>query len=150
MEKFAVIDAAKWFWLAGLTLAAWYDRKEKSIPLWIPVIWSAAGILSGSAGMNGGGGLRVLPALSVGGVLVFLSFLTGGALGLGDGYFFLMSAFYWEWQELLLLLGGSLGISCLWGTFLLLRRHKNRGDCWKETIPFLCCVWPVGVCLLWG
>ncbi len=54
--------------------------------------------------------VRIGKAAGIGVTLLILAKLTGGAMGGGDGLFFLMSAFYWDWKELLVLFLETLAI----------------------------------------
>lgn len=140
----------KWFWLLGLTLAAWEDLRSREFPYWIFWIWLVPGI--GNAASDGL--LGHLEAASVGAGLLLVSRATRGALGAGDGLFFLLSACYLDLRETGLLLIMGLGISGIWSMAVILRncmaqnrdRHSDRRG---GTIPFLACIWLPGLWLVW-
>ena len=97
---------------------------------------------------------RIGKAAGIGGTMLILAKLTQGAIGCGDGLFFLMSACYWDWKYLMALFLGALGVSSAWGMILLMKRQWSRGGIhagkMMETIPFLTCCLVPGVCLVWN
>ena len=97
--------------------------------------------------------VRVGKAAGIGVILLILAKLTRGAIGSGDGLFFLMSACYWDWKDLMVLFLGALAVSSVWGMILLMKRQWSRGGIHagktKETIPFLTCCLVPGVFLAW-
>ncbi len=131
-------------WLLCLTAAALEDLKTRQVSVWIlfaamiPGLWNLCcsdiepHLWSALAGI----------------VMLVLSRMTEGALGEGDGWFFLVCALYWKWWEVWILLLGGLGIGSIWGTVLFLYRRWNQGSKKANaTIPLLTCVWPVGIWL---
>jgi leader peptidase (prepilin peptidase)/N-methyltransferase len=131
-------------WLLCLTVAALEDLKTRQVSLILLLVGSIPGIW---ALCIWGFHLSAhLWAASVGVFMLLLSRITKGALGEGDGYFFLFSALYWNTEQVCLLFLGSLGIGCIWGMGLFMYERWN-GKFNRDTasIPFLTCVWPVGV-----
>lgn len=136
----------RWFWLLGLTLAAWEDLRSREFPYWIFWLWLIPGI--GYAVADGI--LKHLAAASVGVGLLLVSRATRGALGLGDGLFFLLSACYLDLREIGLLLMMSLGISGIWSMVVILKSCMTQTDGSRSrTIPFLVCTWLPGLWLAW-
>ncbi len=136
----------RWFWLLGLTLAAWEDLRSREFPYWIFWLWLIPGI--GHAVTDGF--LGHLEAASVGVGLLLVSRATRGALGQGDGLFFLLSACYLDLREIGLLLMMSLGISSIWSMVIVLRSCMSQtGGSRGRTIPLLACTWLPGLWLVW-
>lgn len=124
----------KWCWLLCLTAAAWEDLRSRQVSFVILFIGFAVGITS----MCLSGIWEHVLAGIMGLIMVGLSKITGGALGEGDGWFYLFSACYWNIWEIGGLFLGGLSVGFVWATFLLMNK-KNT------TIPFLACTWPIGV-----
>ena len=79
--------------------------------------------------------------------MLLTAWATGGALGAGDGLFFLMSACYLDLRETAFLLLAGLGISGIWSMAVILQSHMGSGRR-PGTVPFLTCVWLPGVWLI--
>ena len=107
--------------------------RNKSVSVWLYLGYGAvAGVIRLT------GGEPVLQALSgglVGVVLLAAGWLTAGAIGIGDGLFFVVSGLYLSFYDnVRLLLYGILwgGIFCL---FLFLHGKKHGIN--RMTVPFL-------------
>ena len=167
----------KILWMVLLIVAAYQDFRERQVS----VRWLACGAAAGMIGCCLMAGeryqgmletginvervsllmnivkiqiVRIGKAAGIGIALLILAKLTRGAMGGGDGLFFLMSAFYWDWKELLVLFLETLAISSAWGIALLMKRQWNRAGTpsvrWKETIPFLTCCLIPGILQVWN
>ena len=133
-------------WFLGLTLAAWEDFRSRRVSCWLLLVLLAPGIWNMYSSDLAGHLSAALTGVS----MLLLSKVTRGALGEGDGWFFLLSACYLDAGEITVLFLGSLGISCVWGMVLLMGGCLGQTRRMSyETIPFLTCAWPVGACLLW-
>ena len=126
--------------------AAWEDGREKAVSVWL---FTAAGIAGLILALLQGdvGGERLLSCM-VGVGLLLISRLTGEAIGMGDGWFFVVSGLYLRAHlNLKLLIYGILlnGIVCggiyLWGLL-------HGQDYKKKTIPFLPILIPVWIGLV--
>lgn len=131
-------------WLLCLTIAALEDLKTRQISLilllagTIPGIWN---LCRHSSDIS-----AYLWAALTGIFMLILSRITEGALGEGDGYFFLFSALYLDVGKVTLLFLGGLVIGCIWGIGLFMHgRWRGNPKGLNASIPFLACVWPVGV-----
>ncbi len=134
----------RWFWLLGLTLAAWEDLRSREFPYWIFWFW----LIPGLGNVVTDSVWKHLGAASVGTGMLLVSRVTGGALGAGDGLFFLLSACYLDLQETVLLFLMALGISCLWSMTAVLRSFATAAAGKTMTIPFLACAWLPGLWLI--
>ena len=134
----------RWFWLLGLTLAAWEDLRRREFPYWILGVWLVPGAVY--AVMSGIGDHLI--AAAVGAVMLLLSKATRGALGEGDGLFFLLTACYLRFLETAALFLMGLGVSGVWSMGILLRSRWRADTCAGDTVPFLTCVWLPGVWLV--
>lgn len=134
----------KFIWLLCLTIAALEDLKTRQVSLILFLAGAIPGILNL---YNYGADISAhLWAALAGIVMLMLSRITEGALGEGDGWFFLLSALYWDAEKVLLLFSGGLVIGCIWGMGLFMHgRWSGNRKKTNASIPFLACVWPVGV-----
>lgn len=129
-----------------LLAAAWEDGREKAVSLWLFKAAGVAGVLL--ALLQGDMGAERLLSCMVGVGLLLLSRLTDEAIGMGDGYFFVVSGLFLSvLLNLKLLFYGTFlnGIACggiyVWG--LLWGR-----DVKKKTVPFLPFLVPVWIGLV--
>jgi len=138
-------DFMKWCWLLCLTVAAWEDWRTRQISSAILFIGMAVGIWSLCSSEL----LSHVWAGLIGLSMLGISKITRGALGEGDGLFFLFSACYWNVREIGLLFLGGLGIGFVWAIVLLMHsRWSGKAEKLEVTIPFLVCTWPVGAWLV--
>ena len=118
-----------------LAAAAWQDLRNKSVSVWL---YLGYGAVAGAIRLTGGE--PVLQALSgglVGVVLLAAGWMTAGAIGIGDGLFFVVSGLYLSFYDnVRLLLYGILwgGIFCL---FLFLHGKKHGINIHRMTVLFL-------------
>lgn len=142
-----------------LLAAAWQDGKSRRISVRFlglfcfvgAVICIKKGVETWQKGEWSVWFLMPLLAAALPGVmLLFLSRITGGEVGEGDGVFFLGAALFLDWETCMLLFAGGLlcgsavGVGMIvWG---LIKRKSVRG----LRLPFLLCLLPVWGCLLAG
>lgn len=123
MEKICII--------IFLVLNSWTDIRKKEISLASVVICMGCGITA--AVFQGELSFGYFAAAAPGCLVIALSFLTAGAVGLGDGLILLSLGTLLSWEKVLgILLAGSL-CSCVYGAILLLLRKNVR----KRQIPFV-------------
>ena len=134
----------RWFWLLCLTIAAISDIKERTVSYGILAVCGICGVIYGC---KNGGWDRFLGILIGGGILA-VSKATRGAVGTGDGWFFVASAGYLEMKEMWWLLLGGLAVSWFWGAGLILFRAWRGENAGGDTLPFFACIWPAGVWIL--
>ncbi len=131
-----------------LLAAAWEDGREKAVSVWLFKAAGIAGLFL--ALLQGDIGRERLLSCMVGVGLLLLSRLTGEAIGMGDGWFFVVSGLFLRaLLNLKLLIYGIFlnGIVCggiyLWGWM--------RGQDYKRKpvpfLPFLVPVW-IGLVML--
>lgn len=141
-----------------LLTAAWQDLRSRTIRTEVFTVFGIAGfIMRGGqllAECRGAGQWRngladTGLALLVGAGLLGLSAVSGQAVGMGDGLFFIVSSFYLGlWQNLALLAGGLFlcflycGGLLLWGCVRSIRVGAYR-------VPFLPFLVPVGIGMVW-
>ena len=136
-----------------LFLSAWYDLREKRIPVRLFVAFGVIGIAGmicswGEDGNKSAVWLTFLLALLPGSALLALTAFTKGAIGAGDGCFFLVSACYLSLSKLLFLLfqgllfcsALSLGMT-VWGVASGVNVRKIR-------LPFLPFLFPAWIWML--
>lgn len=129
-----------------LLAAAWQDGKTKSISMWLFGAAGAAGLalslLQGAFGME-----RILSCLPGGGLLL-LSRVTDEAVGVGDGFFFVISGLFLNTlMNLELLVYGIFLNGAVCGVIYLYNRMRGR-DVRKKAIPFLPVLVPVWIGLV--
>lgn len=132
-----------------LLTAAWYDAWKKEIPVWI--FWAGAAAAMGLFGWkllneilySTNGTMLKLCADCIAGsmlgiCLLICGKLTRGAIGAGDGWFFLVSGWFLGLRDTALLLYGGIFLCGGWALGLFcwncVRCNENVG---KMTLPFL-------------
>lgn len=134
----------RWFWFACLTLAAVSDKRTRSVSCRLLAVCGLCGFLYGwSTGIT-----EHLAGVLAGVVMLVLGKLTRGAMGSGDGWFILASAGYLTAEEMWVLLLGGFGVSFMLAVGLILMRVRRGKAVRDDTIPFLTCMWPVGLWIL--
>ncbi len=133
----------KWLWWLCLSEAAAEDVKYRQISLEITGLWLAPGLFC--LFFSSGGLKSHLPAFAVGIVMLILSKATCGAIGAGDGLFFLLTACYLNFRETAFLFLAGLAVSFLWSTYLLLKGWISGSSNLHQSVPFLACVWLPGL-----
>lgn len=143
-------------WFGFLCLMAGWDLCRRKIPVVALVMCGAVGGLGtmtqavmewngyADAAAKAGG---IMISMAVGGALLLLGKMTEGALGSGDGYFFLVSGFYLSWEQSLGLLCYGLLLSSFWGLGVLAWGNCKKVPARKMRMPFLPFVWLAAV--LW-
>ena len=170
----AVMDLAKreipgWvFWVFGIVgvvgriwmisnsgMAVWPEMAVASGSAGEMAVWPGMAAVSGSAGELAL--WRELAALAgsvaVGVLLLVISSTARGAVGEGDGWFFIVSGLYVSWKINLGLLCYGLIFSSLYGILLTVRGTVKGISVRKKKIPFLPFVSMAGifmhVCRMW-
>lgn len=129
--------------LLFLILASWQDLKSRRISVWLYLVFQIIGIIMNFIWKDIRWG-EAAAAMIPGVCLLMLSCLSRGAIGMGDGLFFIVSAiFLGFWTSIALLLFGlmfcsacSLGIVC-WGIAAGVNVRKKR----LPFLPFLLPAW---------
>lgn len=130
-------------WFVFLGIAAWMDARTRQISVWLYMLFGGIGLLSAAealwnqkiSGVSGYGGLAV--SLGIGISLILLGQVTEGAIGAGDGLFFLVSGLYLTWQENLGLLYYGLLCCSMFGLGLILWGNWKGVSVRKQKLPFL-------------
>ena len=133
-----------------LCACAWKDLKEKEIPLIFFVVAAAAGVIWAAGDLGTGGwkeGEQVFrklfgqaASLLPGTGLLIISYCTKGAVGKGDGLFFLVSGLYLGFWKCLALLFCGLLFCSAWGLGMLIWGFcagKKVKDIRLPFLPFL-------------
>lgn len=85
----------------------------------------------------------------IGAVLLFVSRVTEGAVGAGDGLFFLVSGVYLGFWRNLFLFGSALALCSLAGLCILVWGQMKGKDYRKKKLPFLIFTIPAGILLVY-
>lgn len=135
--------------LMFLLTAAWQDAWNKEVPIWL--FWAGGIAAMGLFGWNlindvlysvSGAWMKLCVDCMAGSMLgiglLICGKLTGGAIGSGDGWFFLVSGWFLGLKNAALLLCGGILFCGSWalGVFCWKRVHCNE-NAGKMTLPFL-------------
>ncbi len=144
---------------AFLLMAAWQDGRSRQISVRLLGLFWFVGVMlcvkkCGEIWQQGELSVWILmPILAAalpGLILLFLSQITGGEVGEGDGVFFLGAAFFLDWEECMLLFAGGLLCGSAMGIGLILWGKIKRKNVRRMRLPFLLCLLPAWVFLLAG
>ena len=142
--------------LTGFLLtAAWQDLRKQEVDVWVFGFFGALGVaLAVYRWLVPGETYALLEhgaGIGLGLALLGICRLSRGAIGIGDGCFFLVTGVLLGfWENVALLCYGTLccGVYCLcWFTWGSLR---GRTDLRTKTVPFLPFVALPGIWLAWG
>lgn len=158
----------RWFWLACLTAGAVSDIRDRRVSCRLLVVCAAAGMLSaagcgfpgaepeltggiaGTAARLTAAAAEYGAALAAGLAVLAVGRLTGGGIGAGDGLFLMASVWYLTAGEVWLLLLGGLAVSWVWSVGMVARGVRSGENMHGKTLPFLACMWPVGLWMTIG
>ena len=136
--------------LIFLAVAAWQDMRDKEIDAWLYVVFGGL-IWFGKLCFDGPVELWREAVNAVPGIaLVLLSRLSGGAVGEGDGWFFVVAGValgVWNAVALFLI---SLFLCCLWCAGMAVWGWRRRISVRRKTVPFLPFVLPAVLWILRG
>lgn len=117
--------------LLFLTVNAWWDWREKKILLWSV---AAALAVNGILILGGGGEWHLFPAsLAMTAFFGGVSFLTHGALGMGDVLVMFVMGIFLEFREFLMTVMSGLFLAAFYSGGCLVFRKKKR----ESEIPFV-------------
>lgn len=147
--------------------AAWQDGRRKSVSGWlflfffshffVAQICQKAGVdmekLPASFWFHGMSVNARIMALGMGslfgGILFLISKCSQGALGEGDGIFFIIAGIYLGFWKNLVLFFSALLLCSFFGLALLVWGRMQGKDYRKKTLPFLVFTLPMGIYLIW-
>lgn len=151
-----------------LVLAAWQDGRRRAVSGWLFLFFFSHFLVSqicqkvvdvnmeglpaslwyrGMA-VDGRGAVLGLGVL-FGALLLLISKCSRGALGEGDGIFFIVAGIYLGLWKNLILFFSALGLCSVFGLFLLFWGWLHGKDYRKKKLPFLLFTLPAGVYLIW-
>ena len=132
--------------LIFLAVAAWQDMRDKEIDAWLYVVFGGL-IWFGKLCFDGPVELWREAVNAVPGIaLVLLSRLSGGAVGEGDGWFFVVAGVALGVWNAVALFFMSLFLCCLWCAGMAVWGWRRRISVRRRTVPFLPFVLPA---VLW-
>lgn len=129
-----------------LLAAVWQDVRSRSLSVGFLIGAAAAGIV-GTA-VSGGNLFLQLQSALPGAVLLFLCRLTDGAIGEGDGWFFVISGMFLKLQENILLLLSGTAFCGLWSLWLISLAFLSGKSIRNARLPFLPFLLPAGIGLV--
>lgn len=146
--------------------AAWQDGKQKAVSGWFllfffvhfivsqichRIFWANMDVQQASfwfRGMSANSSLGNLWAgCLIGAALFLISRITEGALGQGDGLFFLIAGIYLGFWKNLFLLVSTLFLCSIAGLIYMVLGRLNGKDYRKKTLPLLIFTVPAGILL---
>lgn len=133
-------------YLLWLSLASWEDYRTKQISRRLLFAGSVVGI--GICAAERKSWADVLCSCSVGLILLILSYGTRGAIGEGDGLFFVVSGLFFTWRENIQLLMWGMMFCFIWSLPLAVKSAWNHGEGRKRTLPFLPFLLPAAIWML--
>ena len=136
--------------LIFLAVAAWQDMRDKEIDAWLYVVFGGL-IWFGKLCFDGPVELWREAVNAVPGIaLVLLSRLSGGAVGEGDGWFFVVAGVALGVRNAVALFFMSLFLCCLWCAGMAVWGGRRRISVRRRTVPFLPFVLPAVLWILRG
>lgn len=136
--------------LIFLAVAAWQDMRDKEIDAWLYVVFGGL-IWFGKLCFDGPVELWREAVNAVPGIaLVLLSRLSGGAVGEGDGWFFVVAGVALGVWNAVALFFISLFLCCLWCAGMAVWGWRRRISVRRKTVPFLPFVLPAVLWILRG
>ena len=136
--------------LIFLAVAAWQDMRDKEIDAWLYVvfgglIWFEKLCFDGPVELWREA-VNAVPGIA----LVLLSRLSGGAVGEGDGWFFVVAGVALGVWNVVALFFMSLFLCCLWCAGMAVWGWRRRISVRRKTVPFLPFVLPAVLWILRG
>ena len=128
-----------------LAICATEDLRKKQIHLNVVLAFGILGIVFHMLGQEQTIE-NIIFGMGVGGVLLLLSILTGGKIGIGDGVLLVVTGIYLGLEQNLMLFAGSLFICACYALLLLVLRRRKRND----TLAYAPFVLVSYVCMLAG
>ncbi|MCR5371729.1 MAG: prepilin peptidase [Clostridium sp.] len=127
-----------------LLTAAAEDMRHRQVSRRLLITAAFCGIPWGLRGAFCGGAASFAAGFLPGAMLLLLSRLSRGAVGSGDGIFFLAAALYLPADELFGLFFGGMMLCGLYSAAVIVKRifaNRPTGSCRVAFLPFLVPVW---------
>lgn len=126
--------------------AAWQDIKKKSISSWLFIVFGVLGVIENLLFKQQEWG-QILASMLPGMLLLLLTKCSGGAIGSGDGCFFLVSALYLKVGHLIMLLCFGLMLCTMCCMGIIMSSFFTGISVRKKSLPFLPFLLPVWIWL---
>lgn len=142
----------RWIFAVFLVTAAVQDWKSRQVSVWVYLLFGAAALVSVGWRLMAGEELRWMElagSICIGLCMLGAGIATGGAIGSGDGCFFLVSSLLVGfWDNLMLLCYGTLLCGIYGLGYLVWCRWHTAEPAGKKVVPFLPFLIPPGIWLL--
>lgn len=143
----------RWLFLGFLLTAALQDARKKSVNVWVYVVFAVlSAVWAGYRWLAAGQPpewMNLFGSISLGLALLGCGMVAGGAVGAGDGCFFVVSGLMLGfWENLALLFYGTIlcgSYSLLYLVWSRIHLHRYGGAKTVAYLPFLV---PVGIWLV--
>ena len=131
-------------------ICAYEDFRKRSIGIKLSAAAALAGALltmieawhTGTAIML----VDALKAFTPGVIVVVLSLLTGGAIGIGDGIFLIISGIYMGMRKTFTVMKAAWCICAAWGLFIIVNEMlhgRSNERCRNKGVPFVTAALPI-------
>ena len=118
-----------------LGICAWEDYRRKRVLIYPVLIFAIAGLVLHLCYMDITV-FNMLAGIAIGLLLLFISRITDGRIGMGDGMILIVSGIYLGFTENIRLFFHGLLFCGIWSLFLLIIRKRKRDD-EIAFVPFL-------------
>lgn len=126
-----------------LILAAWQDFRYRYLERWFLIVFGLLGLAYSICSDRTW--QEAASSVMIGVLLLFLSRITGGEIGEGDGWFFIVTGLYLSLLRNLILLLSGLFFSSIFSLVLIAMLTKDGGGIRKIRIPFIPFLLPMGL-----
>lgn len=131
--------------LVILICGVWQDMRYRSVSRSYLILSGAAGSLLYAASGYGWG--RLFLSAAVGLLLLGVSVLTDGGIGEGDGWFFVVTGFFLEPAENMILFLSGVIFCSVYSLTLAAAAFAGGGSIRRKRLPFLPYLLPIGLWL---
>ena len=137
--------AGKWIVLMMVCLGTWMDIKTRTIGGWFFLVFGVIGLFFVCIQERQ---LKEWMLSSLAGIILLLfSRMSGGEIGEGDGWFFVITGLFLNPYENIWLFVSGLGLCIFTGLLLVVNSLWKGIGCRKLRLPFLPFLLPGSVCL---
>ncbi len=134
---------SRFVFMLFMVICAIQDKRERAVKDSVYVLFSILGLIFGIFSERSF--FNIISAFIPGMLLVVISRLSGEALGMGDAFFYLVSAMYLDIGSILIMLLISMFICGIIALLVIAYYGIGERDRHEITIPYLTVLLPVGI-----
>ena len=131
--------------ISFISIASWQDAKRKEVGIWVYGLFGSLAWYINLCLLHLQDWQAILLSISLGPGLLFLSRMTCGAIGEGDGLFFLVTGIFLGFQRNILLFSISVMLCGVFTMGIFLWGKIKNISVSGKTVPFLPFAFPVGI-----